>query len=140
VDVRPSPAAGLAHAVLGSVPAAFAIGVWGDDGLLPEVVAAPVAAALVGLGILVAVRAIRMRVECRNGSVRVRGLLRDRAVPRTSIEDVTDFPALRWRDGAGRLRWTPVTFLMDGPRAFESYRRHNAREIDRLRRWVRAGS
>ena len=104
---------------------------------MPEPVATVLAAALVGLGALVAVRSMRIGIECRNGAVRVRGLLRSRTVPRASIEDITRFPALRWRDRDGRRRWTPIVFLMDSSRGLDSFRRHNARELTRLRRWVR---
>ena len=137
MELKPLLAARASHAVLGAVAGICGLGVWQDDGLMPEPVATVLAAALVGLGALVVVRSMRMGVECRNGAVRVRGLLLSRTVPRASIEDITPFPALRWRDSDGRRRWTPLVFLMDSSRGSDSFRRHNAGELTRLRRWVR---
>lgn len=133
--LTPLPLTKLAHASLGVAAVAIGVGLWGD-GFAPEPVARALAALFSGIGAVVAVRSLRIGVECRDGSVRVRGLLRSRLVPRASIEGVTDFPALRWRDSAGRERWTPIAFLGDSPGAFSHYTRHNAAELDRLRRWI----
>jgi hypothetical protein len=80
-----------------------------------------------------------MNVECRNGQVRVRGLFLTRVVPRDDVDGVTDFPALVWRDGGGRRRWTPIVFLMDSPRAPTRFRQENAWNLVRLRWWIADG-
>jgi hypothetical protein len=136
VKLTPLPIARLAHASLGVVAAAFGLGLW-RDGFAPEPVATAIAAVLAGGGVVIVVRSVRMGVECRDGVVRVRGLLLTRVVPRASIDAVTDFPSLLWRDDKGRRRWTPVAFLYDSPRSLGQIRRHNASELERLRGWIR---
>ena len=133
--MTPAPLSKLAHALLGVAAMPFGVGLW-VDGFAPEPVAKALAAVLVGVGALVAARSARLSVECRDGVVRVRGLLRARAVPTERIEEITGLPALRWRDSEGRRRWTPIVFLGDSPGAFGHFRRHNAAEVDRLRRWI----
>jgi hypothetical protein len=135
VELTPLPLSRVAHAFLGVAAMPFGVGLW-VDGFTPEPAARGLAVAVLGIGALVAVRSLRLGVECRDGVVRVRGLLRTRVVPRASIEEITDLPALRWRDTAGRRRWTPIVFLGDSPGSFIHFRRHNAAELDRLRRWT----
>ena len=118
--------------MFGAVIGVVGYGVWVDHGPVPDSLAATAAAGLVALGVLIAVRSMRLGVRCGNGAVRVRGLVLTRA----SIEDVTSFPALRWRDRAGRPRWTPIMWMAGSPRALDRYRAHNARELGRLRKWV----
>ena len=129
------PLARVAHASLGVAAMALGVGIW-VDGFALEPAASVLAAVVVGIGAVVAVRSLRIGVECRDGTVRVRGLLRTRLVTKTSIEELTGFPALRWRDNAGRGRWTPIAFLGDNPGALSRYKRHNDAELDRLRRWI----
>jgi len=129
------PLTKLAHAALGVAAMPFGVGLW-VDGFAPELVARALGTALLGVGVVIAVRSARIGVECRDGIVRVRGLVRTRAVSRASIEAVTDLPALRWRDSKGRRRWTPIVFLGNSPGAFGHLNRHNAADVDRLRRWV----
>ncbi len=135
VELTPLLIARFAHAFLGVVAMTFGYALW-VDGFAPQPLSSTLAAAVFGVGAVITVRSFRIGVACRNGRVRVRGLLLTRVVAAGSIEEVTDFPALRWRDGAGRRRWTPIVFLGDSPRALSCFRRHNAVEVDRLRRWV----
>jgi hypothetical protein len=133
VTLSPLPIARWAHASLGVVLVAIGAGLWRDR-FAPEPVAMALAAVLAGVGVVV--RSMRMGVDCRDGVVRVRGLVLTRVVPRASIEEVTNFPSLVWRDAKGRRRWTPVAFLFDSPRSLSHIRRHNASELDRLRGWI----
>ena len=110
------PLARVAHTALGVAVMAFGVGLW-MDGFGPEPVARLLAAVVACVGAVIAVRSLRVGVECGDGAVRVRGLLRTRVVPGSSIEELTSFPALRWRDSAGRGRWTPIAFLSDSPGA-----------------------
>ena len=103
--LTPLPLTKLAHASLGVAAVPIGVGLW-VDGFAPEPVVRALAAVLVSIGAVVAVRSLRIGVECWDGGVRVRGVLRTRLVPRSSIEEVTSFPALWWRDSAGRRRWT----------------------------------
>ena len=107
---------------------------------MPPWLAATLAPALVVVGVLVAVRALRMGVTCRNGTARVRGLLLSRAVPRVAVAEITDFPALSWQDATGRRRWTPLSFFGATGGVLDSMRNHNSEQLDLLRLWVRRGS
>jgi hypothetical protein len=135
VKVTPLPIARFAHASLGVVALVVGVGLWRDRSA-PGLVAPALAVLLVGIGVVLVVRSVGMGVECRDGVVCVRGLFLTRTVPRVSIERVTTFPALMWRDDKGRRRWTPVMFLADSPRTWGYIRRYNASELDRLRGWI----
>jgi hypothetical protein len=139
VELSPLPAARVGHAFLGLTTAVAGVGVWLDR-LGPKPLSPAVAVLLVGLGAVIAVRSLRMGVDCRNGVVEVRGLFFTRRVPRVRIDHVTGFPALRWRDDAGRCRWTPIVFLIDSPGTLSHVRRHNTEDLDRLRTWIGRGN
>ncbi len=136
MELAPSPTAKVAHASLGAACAALGVGLWAEDGLLTAAIGLPLAAGLVCLGVGVALRCARLGVECRNGTVRVRGLLLTRTVPRGNIDGISSFPALRWRDGADRRRWTPMVFFMSNPGGLDRHRRHVEESVRQLRRWV----
>jgi len=138
VELTPSRVARLAHATLGVAAGALGLAVAAEESL-PGAVRAVLAALLVFLGVVIVVRSRRIGVECRDGRVRVRGLLMTRVVPRADVDEVTDFPALVWRDGGGRRRWTPIVFLMDNPGALSRFRQENAASLVRLRRWIADG-
>jgi hypothetical protein len=138
VELTPSRVSRLAHATLGVAAGALGLGV-AVEGSLPGPIRAALAALLVGLGVVIVVRSRGLGVECRNGQVRVRGLLLTRVVPRADVDEVTDFPALVWRDGGGRRRWTPIVFLMDSPGALTRFRQENVSSLLRLRRWIADG-
>lgn len=138
MELRPLLRARVAHTLLGLVPAGIAVEVW-QDGTVPPWLAATFAPALAFLGVLVAVRALRMGVTCRDGTARVRGLLLSRAVPRVAVTEVTDFPALRWQDATGRRRWTPLSCSGTTGGVLGSVRDHNSEQLGILRRWVRRG-
>ncbi len=68
------------------------------------------------------------------------GLLRARRVPRRAVLEVTDLPALRWRDEPGRTRWTPLTALgAGGGRGLRSVHQHVERCVRELRQVLRSG-
>src|SRR5262249_46534807 len=54
------------------------------------------------------VRGYRMMVKVDADQVVIRGWWWTRKVPRTAVHTVTVFPALRWIDRAGRVRWSPL--------------------------------
>ena len=86
MELRPLLRARVAHALLGLVPAGTGVEVWQDEAV-PPWLAATLAPALVVLGVLVAVRALRIGLTCRDGTARVRGLLLSRAVPRVAVAE-----------------------------------------------------
>lgn len=138
MELTPSRIPRLAQATPAVAAGVLGLGAGAEDSL-PGPVRAALAALLICLGVVIVVRSRRMGVECRNGQVRVRGLLLTRVVPRADVDEVTDFPALVWRDGAGRRRWTPIVFLMDSPRAPARFRQENVSSLARLRRWIADG-
>ncbi len=135
-ELRPLLSARVAHTSLGLLPVGVGVRVWQDDAV-PARLAAVLAPVLEVVGVLVVVRALRLGVTCRDGRAHVRGLLLTRAVPRAAVEEVTAFPALRWRDATGRHRWTPLVFLATPTGALRSVTDHNAAQLRLLRRWVR---
>ncbi|SDN85868.1 hypothetical protein [Geodermatophilus sp. DSM 45219] len=139
MELRALLRARVAHALLGLVPAGTGVEVWQDEAV-PPWLAATLAPALVVLGVLVAVRALRMGLTCRDGTALVQGLLLSRAVPRVAVTEVTDFPALRWQDATGRRRWTPLSCFGTTGGVLQSVRDHNSEQLGILRRWVCHGS
>jgi hypothetical protein len=89
------------------------------------------------VGVLLAVRGYRLRVDSRDDVVVVHGLLRSRRIPRAALTAVTSFPALRWRDGRGRTRWTPVIAFADFNGSIAVVEQHNQKCIDRLEELLR---
>jgi len=96
----------------------------------------PAAVLSISAGLYMAVRGPRAEVVCDERGVVVRGLLWTRAVPRRAVVEVTDFPALRWRDDRGRARWTPLTMFVSYPTLLPVHVRHSEEQVRRLRRWV----
>jgi hypothetical protein len=60
------------------------------------------------IGIVLASRVYRPAVETRSDSITVWGMVRTRVIPRASITEITNYPAIVWTDPAGRRRWSPV--------------------------------
>jgi len=106
-----------------------ALGGWRWPGGLLAVVA----------GAYLAVRAPGCEVVCDQRGVVVRGWLWTRTMPRRAVLEVTDFPAVRWRDGRGRPRWTPLSMLWTSSRMLPVFVAHSQEQVRRLRRWVRRG-
>ncbi|MEU6227151.1 hypothetical protein [Streptomyces sp. NPDC047042] len=61
--------------------------------------------------VVIAVRGYRLSIACGEAGLTVRGYLRTRTIPRSSITAITDFPAVRWTDPRGRRRWSPMLVL-----------------------------
>ena len=104
-----------------------------DESSLPE---AGAVVPVIG-GALLAYRGFRLGVDCSSDVVVVRGLLRDRRVDRSAVVAVTDFPALRWRSGRRRLRWTPIIAFAQLGAVLSAVARHNDASIEQLRRLLR---
>jgi len=97
----------------------------------------PVGVLAVLAGIYLAVRAPGCEVVCDQRGVVVRGWLWTRTLPRKAVVEVTDFPAVRWRDGRGRVRWTPLGMFWTSSRMLPVFVAHSEEQVRRLRRWVR---
>jgi hypothetical protein len=88
-------------------------------------------------GLLLAVRGYRLSAETRKGELVVHGYLHSRAIPRTSIVEVTDSSTVIWTDGKGRKRRTPILAFSTQPGMLTSVAEHHAECRRRLRRWAR---
>ena len=80
--------------------------------------------AVAAVGVWLLVRGLRIAVLVIDQHMTVRGSLRSRPVPRTSLRAVADnppqLPAITWIDQNGRTRATPLVMIIDtrgGPRA-----------------------
>ncbi|MFE9693466.1 hypothetical protein [Micromonospora sp. NPDC005806] len=69
--------------------------------------------------------------------ITVRGLLWSRTVPRSDVEGMTSYPALKWRSHSGRHIYTPLTAFMDVPGLLPAIRVHNDACLNRLSRTLR---
>jgi hypothetical protein len=88
--------------------------------------------AVVVVGAWLAVRGYRIAVVVDSRSVTVRGLLWSRRVPRDAVLEVTRLAGLRWRDGRGRRRWTPLVMFMESSGRLKTSRRVNQTSLREL--------
>ncbi len=86
---------------------------------------------------ILAIRGFRIGVICKNSDVTIRGLLWTRTIPRASITEITDFPAVRWLTPDGRKRWTPIYVFRSNSRQLAKTMAMNECNIIKLRRWVK---
>lgn|SRR5574341_1033683 len=93
------------------------------------------------LGVLLAVRGYRLGVHCDDDTITVYGLLWTRTIPKASVIEITDFPAVRWATESGHVRWTPViAFNHDLARSVpRTVAAHDRTCVDRLRDWTQQG-
>ncbi|MDX3456127.1 hypothetical protein PV396_30005 [Streptomyces sp. ME02-8801-2C] len=113
MELAPPRVGRIANSCLGVVPAAGSV--------LYAVQATAVVPRLwacLGLffSVVVAVRGYRLSIACGEAELTVRGYLRTRTIPRSSITAITGFPAVRWTDSRGRGRWSPLWVLHRGSR------------------------
>jgi hypothetical protein len=87
---------------------------------------------------VLAVRGYRLGVEYTREHATVRGYLGTRTVARSSIVEVTGFPALGWRTTGGRTRWTPILAFVEAGRVLPVVSRHNEQCMERLHRWAQS--
>lgn len=95
------------------------------------------AALLLVASAYVVARSFRMRVCLSDGKLEVCGWLWSRTIAASAVTEVTDFPAIRWRDASDRQRWTPIIGLMSSGRELGFITRHNDEQVRHLRRWVK---
>ncbi|MGY1499613.1 hypothetical protein ACW4TU_24045 [Streptomyces sp. QTS52] len=89
------------------------------------------------VSVIIAVRGYRLSVSCKDTELTVRGYLRTRTTPRSSITEITDFPAVRWTDSGGRGRWSPLWVFHIGPHETARMTAAKHRNLAALRRWLR---
>ena len=96
------------------------------------------AIALVCVGVFgyAAVRGFRMAVVVNRGTVEVRGLLRTRKIPAGKVFAISRLPSLRWVDGRGRRRRTPLVMFAETGRPIGNQRRHNRQSLERISRML----
>src|SRR5262249_14618469 len=106
--IRPGQGARVIMCAL--APLGATLGTWGiaQASMAQGLVALPL---LGGPALFIAVRISKVSVEVRAGDVFVRGVLWSRTIPRSSVSMLTNYPALRWTDQAGRSRWTPLNLF-----------------------------
>ncbi len=97
----------------------------------------PPAAVMMVAGAVWLVRIPRLGVFGVAGIVTVRGHFWSRSIPRASVDALTDFPALLWRAGNGRRRWTPLLMFVTTGGVLAFVVRHNEEQLARLERWLR---
>ncbi|MDQ0933654.1 hypothetical protein [Streptomyces turgidiscabies] len=88
------------------------------------------------VAVVIAVRGHRLSVTCENAELTVRGYLRTRTIPRSSITEITALPAVRWTDPKGNRRWSPMWVLARSPAEFAVITASKERQIAALRNWL----
>ncbi|GIH11202.1 hypothetical protein Rhe02_92690 [Rhizocola hellebori] len=133
-DFRPLPVTRAACAVPGAMLIVLApvIALTGWEGAILGLVSA------CG-GVVLAVRGYRMGVTVQPDVVIVRGFLWNRTIPRRSLVEIADYPALIWRAESGRMRWTPLTAFMSDGSTLGRYRSHSETSLARLARTLKIG-
>ena len=86
--------------------------------------------------LILTVRGYRVSAETRHGELVVHGYLRNRAIPRTAIVEVTDSSTVLWTDSSGKRRRTPILAFNTQPRTLPSVAGHHAACRKRLRKWA----
>ncbi|MET8081296.1 hypothetical protein [Streptomyces sp. NPDC005303] len=133
MELAPSRRGRVANSGLGALPAAVTILYAAQTtAAFPRLSACVVLSA----SVIIAVRGYRLCVTCENTELTVRGYLRTRTIPRSSITEITDFPAVRWTDPSGRRRWSPLWVLHRGPHETAGIAASKNRNIAALRNWL----
>ena len=132
MELRPLVIARFGHSLGAIAFGAGASNLWVDGNALSST------AAVAGMSacFVTFVRSGFMKVVLEDDSVLIRGLLWSRRIPRAAITGVSNLPAVRWRDQAGRGHWSPILWMMTGGRTLEFINRHNREQLKRLRKWV----
>lgn len=130
LELRPLLISRVSNASPGALLVGLATKLAADDG--PD--AYHLAASLVFLGVVSAVRGYRMGITVKADTVTVRGLTRSRTISRSSFIGITGFPALRWQSESGRTRWTPITAFPLTGRNPGYVHSHNAACLDQVSR------
>jgi hypothetical protein len=92
---------------------------------------------LIAGGLWLAVRGYRSGVVINQGVVTVRGYVRDISIPRSAVEELTDWPSIVWTR-SGETVSTRLWFWVDAGGAFRSIEDHRENELRRLRRALSA--
>ena len=115
-----------AGVVIGMVLAVLARGA-------PEAVG--IAAGIVVASAVLSIRGWRIQVSLDDSYAHVRGLLWNRRLTRTSIEDINDMGWAQWRNPRGSARWTPLTALWAAG-ALPAFVEHSNRGLAQIRDWA----
>jgi hypothetical protein len=117
VTLRPHPLHRLLSAVPGLLVTGIGIGLAIATSRARGLGLAIAVAAVAAVGVWLLVRGLRIAVLLTDQHVTVRGWLRSRQIPRTSLRAVTGYPprlpAITWIDRNGRTRATPLVMFID---------------------------
>ncbi|MEW2117394.1 hypothetical protein AB0945_19825 [Streptomyces sp. NPDC005474] len=133
MELAPSRLGRIANSCLGALPAAGSILYAAQTtGTFPRLSACLVLC----VSVVIAVRGYWLSVTCENAELTVRGYLRTRTIPRSSITEITDLPAVRWTDPKGNRRWSPLWVLARSPDEIAGITASKDRQIAALRTWL----
>jgi hypothetical protein len=124
LELRPLLVTRFAHMVPGGL--VVAVGLWSG---FTDSASWAACAALVTVGAVLAFRACRLGVTVTDRDLVIHGLVLTRTIPRESIADVTDWPAVVWRSELPGPQHSRIV-------AFRSARRYNAERVALLRHTV----
>jgi hypothetical protein len=132
VEIRPLLITRIASMLPGGVLIGFGVEWWfeatGDRDLVGAVV-------LAAVGVVLAVRGYRLAVRYDSETLTVRGMFRSRRIQKSSIRDITVFPAVRWSSRSGRTVWTPIIAFAELNTVIPPVERRNEQAIGELERW-----
>ncbi|ADB29428.1 hypothetical protein Kfla_0304 [Kribbella flavida DSM 17836] len=94
-----------------------------------------VAVVVIAASGVLAVRAYRVGATYGPDGIEVRGYFRTRRIQRNQVTQVTDFPAVRWKDTNGKPRWTPISAFSGSSGQLRMIERHNAVCLALLQLW-----
>ena len=133
MELAPSRWGRTANSCLGALPAAGSILYAAQTtAVFPRLSACLV----LSVSVIIAVRGYRLSVTCENAELTVRGYLRTRTIPRSSISEITDLPAVRWTDPKGNRHWSPMWVLQRGSGEIAGLTASKERQIAALRNWL----
>src|SRR4051794_21598784 len=88
------------------------------------------AAVLATLGVLLMIRGYRLGVRYDRETLTVRGMFRTRKIQKSTIREITAFPAVRWSSQSGRTMWTPIIAFAELSTVIAPVARRNEQVIE----------
>ena len=101
----------------------------------PVVAIVLVAVVFVAAAVYLGALGWRVGVVCDEVGIEIHGLLRNRRIARKEIIAITNFPAVRWRTAAGKVRWTPIFAFANPVKLVPFVERHNEAATSILQDW-----
>ncbi|NJP97676.1 hypothetical protein HCN51_51040 [Nonomuraea sp. FMUSA5-5] len=103
-----------------------------------DTTATAIVVAFAAVALVLAVRGFRLGVVCGPATITVRGYSRSRTIPIAEISEVQDvlLASVRWRDGRGRVRKTPMLAFSTPMRVHSSVAAHAESSLQQLQHWI----